>query len=44
MFTVLVFTGTTQIDEAVFNDEDEMQNFADEWQDRGFTVRVLENA
>lgn len=41
--TVLVFAGTTQIDEQVFNDEDEALNFADEWQDRGFTVRILEN-
>ncbi len=41
--TVLVFAGTTQIDEQVFTDEDEAMNFADEWQDRGFTVRILEN-
>lgn len=41
--TVLVFAGTTQIDEQVFDNEEDALNFADEWQDRGFTVRILEN-
>jgi hypothetical protein len=42
--TVLVFAGVTQIDEQVFDDEVEALDFADEWQDRGFTVRILEDA
>jgi hypothetical protein len=42
--TVLVFAGVTQIDEQVFDNEEDALDFADEWQDRGFIVRIIEHA
>lgn len=41
--TVLVYAGTAIIDEQDFDNEIDALAFADEWQDRGFKVRVTEN-
>ena len=42
--TVLVYSGTVVIDEQDFDNETDALAFASEWQDRGFKVRVTENA